>query len=160
MLSKSQSSQAFMRFKATGVGKHMMGKNKIASSTFRKPEFQSEYEFFLHHIWSQKGYKIEDNSDEYYNLTNLQSSQSMKQNPESTKVAHRTLDVNQNQEPMFFKQKGEAYTQRVPISFNFQVPQTLIVNKGKAVRWYYSTKLGQVRIHNTNRSLLRLIEGK
>jgi hypothetical protein len=33
--------------------------------------FQNEMEFFLHYLWSQKGYVVEDNSDEYKNLRNL-----------------------------------------------------------------------------------------
>ena len=40
-----------------------------------KPIFSSEYEFFLNFLWSQKGYQIEDNGDEYYNLENLQSTE-------------------------------------------------------------------------------------
>ena len=34
------------------------------------------------------------------------------------------------------------------------------MSKGRAQRWYYSNNLGQIRIHNTNRSLLKLVDGK
>ena len=36
--------------------------------------FRSEYEFFMHYMWSQRGFILEDLSDEYHNLRNPLSS--------------------------------------------------------------------------------------
>ena len=49
---------------------------------------------------------------------------------------------------------------RVPISFNFQIPDTLTVSQGEVKRWYYSTDMGQIRIHNPQRSWYNMVTDK
>jgi len=50
---------------------------------------------------------------------------------------------------------------RVPISFNFKIPETLLIRKGGIQRWYYSDELGVIRLHNTvKRDWHRLVETK
>ena len=78
-------SNAFNKFKAKGEGRQMIN-NKVAIDKHQqvKQIFQTEYEYFLHHMWSQKGYKNENNADEYRNLANLNSGNSMRSNPMSS----------------------------------------------------------------------------
>ena len=98
-------------------------------------EFETEYEFFLHHLWSQKGFKISGEGDEYRNFRE-----------ENPKRHYETTDedVDGGGEATTFMREGgaEAYVQQVPISYNFLVPQTLILHQGRAHRWYYSTDMG------------------
>ena len=37
---------------------------------------------------------------------------------------------------------------RVALSFNFNVPETLIIEDGAIKRWYYSNSIGQVKLHD------------
>ena len=62
-LEKSQSIRA----------KSRQEKREDQEGEVEEPQFESEMEFFLHFLWSSRGYHIEDNSDEYYNLKNTQS---------------------------------------------------------------------------------------
>ena len=51
---------------------------------------------------------------------------------------------------MFYRQQKDAYTKRVPLSFNFKVPSTIVMTDGKPKRWYYSNEMGQLKIQNAN----------
>ena len=85
-------------------------------------QFESEMEFFLHFLWSSRGYHIEDNSDEYYNLRNTQSTLAIISKPESSATAHRNSHWNKSSDPTFYRKQRQDYSNRVPISFNFQIP--------------------------------------
>ena len=37
-----------------------------------------------------------------------------------------------------------------PLSFNFKIPETIIVKQGKPTQWYYSNDLGQIRLRDEN----------
>ena len=58
----------------------------------KKFEFETEFEFFLHLMWSQKGYDVEDNTDEYGNMQNVQSDEYQKSHPQSAATSARFKD--------------------------------------------------------------------
>ena len=47
----------------------------------------------------------------------------------------------------YFRAQKDDYLKRVPMSFNFHVPQTLIVEKGVVKRWYYSNTHGLIKLN-------------
>lgn len=147
-----------------------LGKKQLLRHEATGLRFDSEYEFFLHYMWSQKGFKPADHNDVYRDFSPVKKRaggqpfvQSDNEDGSGKDLAGERHDSAREEEQKlnpgatFYRQNEKDYVQSVPISFNFQVPETLILRDGKAIRWYHSNKLGQIRMRNTKRSLLNLI---
>ena len=53
------------------------------------------------------------------------------------------LSFEQQQSPWYIQPKEkENYMNRVALSFNFNLPETLIIENGALKRWYYSNAIG------------------
>lgn len=93
-------------------------------------------------------------------MRNLQSTVSFIQKPESSATAHRNSHFNRTADPTYYKNQKDDYKGRVPISFNFLIPQTLLLKEGKIQRWYYSNEMNQIKIHNEQRDWLEIMYGR
>ena len=77
-------------------------------------------------------------SDEYHNLNNPLSTDTMDKpwiQQAALKAQHPSVKPSR---VSYFRAKKDSYLNRVPISFNFHVPQTLVIDKGAVKRWYYT----------------------
>ena len=104
-------------------------KTIMQQTSENKPVFETEFHFFLHNLISHQNLVIPDNTDEYNNLYQREEN-TRREDADTTNEVEDPADLDG----------------RVPISFNFRIPQTLIFKNGKLSEWYNINEMGNVTL--------------